>query len=29
LIYENNKTKRVYFNPLERKVKTLVWNEKT
>ena len=23
-IYENNKIKRVYFNPLERKVKTLV-----
>ena len=28
-IYENNKIKRVNFNPLERKVKTLVWNEKT
>ena len=28
-ICENNKIKRVYFNPLERKVKTLVWNEKT
>jgi len=27
-IFENNKIKRVYFNPLERKVKTLVWNEK-
>ena len=23
-IYENNKIKRVHFNPLERKVKTLV-----
>jgi len=23
-IYENNKIKRVYFNPLERKVKTLI-----
>ena len=27
-IYENNKIKRINFNPLERKVKTLVWNEK-
>ncbi len=23
-IYENNKIKRIYFNPLERKVKSLV-----
>ena len=27
-IYENKKLKRVFFNPLERKIKTLVWNEK-
>ena len=26
--YENNKIKRINFNPLERKFKTLVWNEK-
>ena len=27
-VYENNKIKRIYFNSLERKVKTLAWNEK-